>query len=145
MEYLELFENAIQDDPIPHNGEFLRDRQNPFDYYSDFDFRDRFRLHKGSVNRLHEMIDFPQYANNRGNPIPSIYQLLITLRYYADGTFHRETGDLLNISEASTCRIVHRVSRLIGQLRPLLLRFPSNEEARAIKSDFYLISNFPGM
>ena len=71
----------------------LKDRADPINHFSDTKFRDRFRMHKQSVIILSDAVVIPIPQSQRGNPIPKVLQVLVTLRFYAVGAFIRETGD----------------------------------------------------
>ena len=45
--------------------------------------------------------------------VSPLNQLLITLRYYATGTFKLVVGDTFNVHKSTVCRIVHRVTAAI--------------------------------
>ena len=60
----------------------------------------------------------------RGRPTPISLQVLITLRFLASGIFHHETGDLFGASEATVCRIVHKVCRAICESQSVYINFP---------------------
>ena len=83
----------------------------PISYFDDHEFRDRFRFHKASVVSPTEMLkgDLAIEGNRRGNPIAPILEVLIAFRFYADGSVHRTGADLFNVSDASVCRIIHRM------------------------------------
>lgn len=68
-------------------------------------------------------------------------RLLITLRYFATGSFLIVCGDFGGVSKASACRIIHKVSEAIAKLRPDFVKFPSNIEN--ITQGFYDIARFP--
>lgn len=74
----------------------------------------------------------------RGKPIPPSLQILITLMYLACVTFHRETGDLCGISEATGCIIVHKVCNAICELKDNYIKFKN-------KMKFYEYGKFPGV
>ena len=73
---------------VPNN----RNRRKPylFDYgkYDEEQFWNRYRLTKAAFRELLEIIRPDISAHNdRGKPIPADIQLLLTLRFYATGTF----------------------------------------------------------
>lgn len=70
-----------------------------------------------------------------------IIRLLLTLRYYATGSFLTVVGDFSGVSKASASRIVSLVSRAIAQLRPEFIKFPTN--TKEIQQEFYNIAKFP--
>ncbi|KAJ8930822.1 hypothetical protein NQ314_016354 [Rhamnusium bicolor] len=68
------------------NGRNFRIRNDPFEEYSESEFRDRFRFTKDTVNYLAEIIRHdiePTTLRNRSLSVAE--QLLITLRFYATG------------------------------------------------------------
>jgi len=78
--------------------------------------------------------------------ISPINQLLITLRFYATGSFQLVVGDTFDVSKSTVCRIVHRVTAAIASLGPHYVRLPSTaEERRSVMSGFYLFSGMPGV
>lgn len=93
MELLSDIED-IEDDREFENVErvrkrYIRDRQNPFEFYNDLQFKRRYRFDKNSI--LHGILPKIEEGlakiNNRGLPIPPVMQLLICLRYYATASF----------------------------------------------------------
>lgn len=68
---------------------YIRDGQNPFEFYSNLEFKRRFRFSKDSV--LHGILplidDKLRKVNNRGLPVSPVIQLLICLRFYATASF----------------------------------------------------------
>ena len=67
------------------------------------------------------------------------------MRFYSTGNFQREIGDHFSINQTSVSRIIHDVSKRICQLRTIYIKFPSNEEIRTVKQNFFAISRFPGV
>jgi len=73
-------------------------------------------------------------------------QLLVTLRFYATGTFQLVVGDTFSINKATVCRIVHRVSKAIASLRSQYVKFPlPGQEQRDTMQLFYSKSKIPGI
>ena len=73
-------------------------------------------------------------------------QLLLTLRFYATGTFQLVVGDTFSIHKSTVCRTVHRVTRAIASLRELYVKFPStNQERHDIMNQFHERSHMPGV
>lgn len=140
MDYLEYHE----EDYYIHRN--LRDRADPINAFTDNDFRERFRFHKASVMALVELLNDDLYQHNqRGIPVSPAHQVLITLRFYADGIFLREIGDTLNIDKATTSRIIHRVTDFICNRRHHFLSFPNQEQCVEYKRQFYELAHLPGI
>lgn len=68
---------------------YIRDMQDPFDFYSEIEFKKRFRFEKNSVKFGILPLIEPNLVkiNNRGLPISPVFQLLICLRFYATASF----------------------------------------------------------
>ncbi|XP_036341016.1 putative nuclease HARBI1 [Rhagoletis pomonella] len=54
--------------------------------------------------------------------------LLVTLRYYATGSFQKLDGDVMNICQQSVSRIIFQVSTSIARKTKDLVKFPSTAE-----------------
>ena len=66
----------------------LRDQGDPITDYDDIDFRMRYRLPKEAVRQLMQRIgDELSHHHNRHAQVSPINQLLLTLRFYATGSF----------------------------------------------------------
>lgn len=68
---------------------YIRDGQNPFEFYNEWEFKRRFRFSKQSVmfGILPLIEGGLRKINNRGLPISPMLQLLVCLRYYATASF----------------------------------------------------------
>lgn len=68
---------------------YIRDNQNPFEFFNEQEFKKRFRFSKNSVifGILPLVEEGLAKINNRGLPISPILQLLICLRFYATASF----------------------------------------------------------
>ena len=80
--------------------------------------------------------------NERGNPIPAEIKLLLTLRYYATGTFQEVCGDLCDLSQPSASRIIKCVSEAVARLKIHYIKFPTADMLPQIKLDFWRICAF---
>jgi hypothetical protein len=68
---------------------YIRDWENPMEFYEDVPFRKRYRFSKGAViETLLPLVNAQlRRLNNRGLPVSPLIQLLITLRFYATSSF----------------------------------------------------------
>jgi hypothetical protein len=68
---------------------YFRDYQNPFEFYSESEFKKRFRFRKNCImfGILPLVEEGLAKINNRGLPIPPVIQLLICLRFYSTASF----------------------------------------------------------
>ncbi|CAH2094789.1 unnamed protein product [Euphydryas editha] len=126
----------------PRRNRVIRPRPNYFDILDDVDFRARFRLTKRTVANILSLIESDiKTTSNYNFAITPMQCLLITLRYFATGTFLTVCGDFGGVSKASARRIIHKVSEAIAKLRPLFVKFPA--DTNNISQDFYEIARFP--
>ncbi|KAI2646652.1 hypothetical protein H4Q32_031226 [Labeo rohita] len=90
MDYLDYVND---DQRFPPARQVLADRSDPLQRFDEISFRDRFRMHKVNAVEIIPLLE-PRLSSvtQRGQPIPVCLQVLITLRFLACGTFHRETG-----------------------------------------------------
>ncbi|XP_064624202.1 putative nuclease HARBI1 [Lineus longissimus] len=115
--------------------------------YSDSKFIRRFRVSKDTFRWL---VDFLapdlmplKESNHALNPEQ---QVLVAMRFYARASFQMDIGDMCGVSQATVCRVVHRVSSAICARRQQFIHFPTTpEERRTIAEGFYEIAQFPGV
>ncbi|XP_067204480.1 putative nuclease HARBI1 [Linepithema humile] len=110
---------------------YLRDFQNPFEFYSEIEFKRRFRFSKNSV--LFGIFPLIEQGlakiNNRGLPISPIIQLLICLRFYSTASFQLVLGDIITISQPTMSRIVFKVSIILVSYINRYIKMPSSEKS----------------
>jgi len=81
-----------------------------------------------------------------GGDISPVNQLLLTLRFYATGSFQLVVGDTFGVHKSTVCRVVHRVTAAVAGLRPTYVRFPATEQERhSVMNGFYSVSGLPGV
>lgn len=126
---------------------YIRDWENPMEFFEDVPFRKRYRFNKGAIIEilLPLVNDKLRRFNNRGLPISPLMQLLITLRFYATSSFQIVNGDLRGYSQASVSRIVARVSRILASHLSVYINFSTEEKRRRNKNQFYEMANFPSI
>jgi len=68
---------------------YIRDWENPMEFFEDVLFRQKYRFSKGTVIEILLSLVNAQLRqlSNRGLPISPLMQLLITLRFYATSSF----------------------------------------------------------
>ena len=83
----------------------FRDHKNPIDIYDDVELYERIRFRRndilGIVDEIRDDIEYP--ATRQGS-----LQLLITLRYYATGSFQNTVVEMIGISQPTASRTIHR-------------------------------------
>ena len=87
-------EETVVFDGVEHVGlrvtkRYLRDWENPMEFYNEEEFRMRFRFHKQTVldSLLPIVVEDLSKVNNRGLPLPPLTKLLIAIRFYATASY----------------------------------------------------------
>ncbi|KAG8239321.1 hypothetical protein J437_LFUL018753 [Ladona fulva] len=129
---------------------YIRDAQNPFDFYRAAEFIQRYRFPKEIV--LGQLLDIVhprlmrRYSSGRGLPIPPVMMLLTALRFYSTGSYQVVCGDLHGVSQSSVSLAIKRISKIFGSALPNYVRMPTTaRETAAVALQFYEISGFPGV
>ena len=131
---------------LPKPARLIRDLSNPLEMFDNDQFIARYRFDKDSFLALFCLLQPSlQKPTERGLPIPPLHCLLITIRYFATGSFQLVHMDLFGISQPTVSRIVLKISQVIASKRPLLIQLPTREEEGKIRQDFYQIAGFPGV
>ncbi|XP_064478311.1 putative nuclease HARBI1 isoform X1 [Ornithodoros turicata] len=91
------------------------------------------------------MLGLRSCVNNRGSPLPPVYQLLLALRFYRTGSFQMVIGDVVNVSQPTVSRAIATLSRALARLRPDHVRLPTPDEIPDVRLQFYKIAGFPGV
>lgn len=87
-----------------------------------------------------------KYETESVEHVSPINQLLLTLRFYATGSFQILVGDTFAVHKSTACRIIHRVTAAIAGLRSNYVRFPTTgQERRDLMSSFHSVSGLPGV
>lgn len=81
---------------------------------------------------------------SRNQCVQPLTQLLLTLRFYASGSFLTCVGDFIGIHKSTASRIVNKVSRAIASLARRYIKLPSTQEdVEHIQIKFFEIARFP--
>ncbi|KAJ8911486.1 hypothetical protein NQ315_010858 [Exocentrus adspersus] len=124
---------------------YLRDMENPFEFYACLPFKRRYRFSKDTVQYviLPLVVEELQKPNHRGLPVSPIIQVLLCLRYLATGSYQTVDGDLRGLSQSTVSLTINRVGTAIARHLPEYVKFPEdNTENMQL---FYAIAHFPGV
>ncbi|KAK9730338.1 DDE superfamily endonuclease [Popillia japonica] len=105
----------------------------------------RFRLKKGTVERLLQQIEHNLlHRTNRNHCVTLMVQLLLTLRYFASGSLYIVAADFAGVSKATAGKIIAKVTNVIASLRPQYIALANSEaEQNIVIDNFYRIARFP--
>jgi len=123
----------------------LQDRDNPLEWFDNFEFKRRFHMYKESAVFIIELIKMELCAPvRRGAQLPPAIQFCIAARFYATGSFQLTLGDLHKVGQPSVSKVVRRVSIAIAKKRQSFISYPTPAEAPLIRAAFYRLKKFPG-
>ncbi|CAK1587654.1 unnamed protein product [Parnassius mnemosyne] len=136
--------SSLSDNETPLRSRTNDIKLNAFEKYDDKEFRARFRVSKETVLYLDSVFGSTiKPLTKRNRSLQPVDQILITLRYYATGSYQRVTGDIFHIEQPTVHRIVHRVTEKKANMRSLFINMPTAEERLEVANDFYAIAGFP--
>lgn len=146
MDYLEMYNRVQLIRRGMNKQRIFRDRPNPYDTYSPVEFRQRYRFSKQSMKYITDIVRDKIKGAERSNGVSAEFQVLIAVKYFATNSFQQVVGDISGLTNASVCRIVHRVARAIAEIHHEFIKFPSTTaELNGNKEDFLKIGNFPNV
>nr|CAI5854433.1 unnamed protein product [Callosobruchus analis] len=144
---LDMLYNANRDRMILENRvprRYIRDMENPLELYNGREFKKRFRFSKDVFqNVLVPLVEERGPQTNRGLPVHPVIGLLLTLRFYATGSFQVVCGDLRGFHQSTVSRVIKKITRRISSHSRHYIKFPEN--LAATKAKFQQIGNFPGI
>jgi len=71
--------------------------------------------------------------------------VLLTLQFYATGTFQGVVGELFGVDQSTASRAINRVTLAILRLMPNHVKLPTQREADAQKVKFCAMASFPNV
>lgn len=120
----------------------LRDAQNPLEMMSETEFSRAFRFSKDTVQDILKMLSYGLAKHtNRGQPVSPMYELLITLRFLASGSY--QTKMCKNVSQPTISRILKRVTTLLSEQRLRFIKIPERNDYKRIATEFMQHGGFP--
>ncbi|XP_050500857.1 putative nuclease HARBI1 [Diabrotica virgifera virgifera] len=148
-ELLERIDHIVEENHLERiRKRYIRDMENPMEFYQDVEFRRRYRFNKDTVadTILPLVFEDLRKPDNRGLPIPPMLQLLTCLRCYATCNFQLVSGDLRGVSQAAISRIIKKVSVLLAQSLNRFVGFPHTGQGfRRNITSFYEVAHFPNV
>ena len=122
----------------PYVPKKRRECQDPFEVYTDKEFKRRFRMSKEGVSRLHDkLLEHLQYEDMRGRPLDAMKQLLIGLHFLGSTDLLRDTGDGLFVSVYSSWKCVGRVIDALLKLESEFVYYPNRQQMEATATFIY--------
>lgn len=116
-------------------------------YHVD-DFRQRFRIHRDTFNRLTEELTPILILGDKDGfmKIPVEKQVLIYIKYASSQQTIQSIADLFGVCEATVHNLVKRISTVIcSELMPQLIKWPTGNKIQQNTRDFEERTTFPGV
>lgn len=136
--------SSLSDHESPTVGRRNEKKLDAFEKYNDVEFRSRFRISKDTVLYLDSVFgNTIKPLTKRNRAIQPVDQILITLRYYATGSYQRVIGDIFKVEQPTVHRIVHKVTAKIASLKSQYINMPTQEEYPVVANEFFAIAGFP--
>ena len=108
MIMLELLRRALRRNRI------FRYSIHPLDKFDDVEISKKFRFNRETILRITDELDESIRHPNRLGALPPVLQVLLTLRFYACGTFQDVCAELINVSQPTACRTIDRVTKTLA-------------------------------
>lgn len=119
-------------------------REDLFNKYDEIEFMEQFRFSKAAVLAILSKIEHNlSPATERSRSINAMTQLLVTLRFYATGTFQQLLGDTINADKSTICRIIQKVTLELCKLAETYIKMPAAVELNHVAEEFYELAGFP--
>ncbi|WAR10363.1 hypothetical protein MAR_035439, partial [Mya arenaria] len=89
----------------------FKDRMNPLDYMGDAESISKYRIFRGSIFHLCNVLGWAFYRHTfRNHAFPVSLQIILALRFYATVSFQSVIADSHGVGILSVSRNIHRVS-----------------------------------
>ena len=130
----------------PRRARQYRLKRSPIDEYTDSELRARYRFGRESIVFITNLIyDDLKRKTKRGHALDPIEQVLISLRFYASGSFLQVIGDTFGVDKATVSRVLSGVTQALAARQDQFIKWPANEELIDVKSNFFQRGGFPGV
>lgn len=74
-----------------------------------------------------------------------LIQVMLALRFFASGSFMEVIGDTMGYDKSTVSRAVENVTNALLTKKDQFLNWPTQEEIKKSKENFYLRGGFPGV
>lgn len=121
----------------------FRDRTNPLEVFDDQEVYKKFRFYRQDIFEIADEIEEDLQTLPRKGSLTTLLQVLITLRFYATGTFFDTVGEMIGVSESTASRTIKKVTNALAMHAREHIKMPTQQEADASKTAFFAIAGFP--
>ena len=124
---------------IERQSLYIKDRQNPLEYYSEKEFQRNFAFTKSGFLRLLELFEPALKPIHGGEKsLSSLFKLTTFLQYLRSNGFCRSVGSqcFVQMSEAGVNQIVNAVAVKLANYSSKFIQFPDINEQKAIANRY---------
>ena len=93
------------------------------------------------TDELKDQLEHP----NRKGALPPVLQVLLTLRFYASGSFQDICAELFGVDQSTASRTIQRVTEAFMDWVPQWIRFSNQHEAERTKEMFFRMNRLPNV
>ncbi|XP_046650872.1 putative nuclease HARBI1 [Daphnia pulicaria] len=124
---------------------FYNTRKDIFTYFEEEKLIKTFRFDRASIEIILSLIVhlLPKRKTKAKRNLEPIDMLLVTLQFYATGTFQSVVGNVLRYSQSSVCRSISIISLALAMISKKKIAFPA--DLLTLKRDFYEIARMAGV
>ena len=123
----------------------FRDRSHPFEAFNDEKLFRKFRFRRQDIIAITDDIERDINIASRSGSLSPLLQVLVTLRYYASGSFLDVCGELIGIDQSTVSRTVIQITEAFLRQVPNHVRLPNRCQADRTKAKFYDTNGFPNV
>ncbi len=132
---------------LPHRGlrreRRFKDHLDPL-HHSSEDLLRHYRFPRHEILELCEELErFIGRPTQRSHAIPVHTQVLMSLRFYASGTFQNVIGDVAGVTQGTVSKVIGQVTDVLHEKAKREIKMPTHEEINQTVQNFFAISGFP--
>lgn len=115
--------------------------------FSDRELRERFHFGLEAILFITDLLtEKLQRVTKRSYALTPLQQVLITLRFFASGSFLQNIGDCMGVDKSTVSRVVSDVTDAIVDISQRFIRWPCEaSEKQRIRTGFFSLGGFPNV
>ena len=127
-----------EDNLLIRRNHIIRDRTHPLELFNDLEVFKKFRFRREDIFAITDEVNaYLECGSHRGGGLAPILQVLVTLRFYAIGTFQDVVGELLGVHQLTASKTIARVTDALLRHVPTWIKMPTQTEADATNFQFF--------
>uniref|UniRef100_A0A671PLS5 Putative nuclease HARBI1 n=1 Tax=Sinocyclocheilus anshuiensis TaxID=1608454 RepID=A0A671PLS5_9TELE len=120
------------------------ERAKPLEQYTSEELYARFCFGRDDIKYIADLVrPTLQHQTQRSHALSVEEQCLITLCFYACGTFYQVIGDNMGVRKATVSNVVKAMSVALGSLINQFVSFPKDDQTAQTKHKLFQMGNMP--